>query len=193
MIILPRRPMPYTRDAIAMIKEGASSFDLGWDQNFYLSICRKHGLSPTGAARRSASNAKTSGDNTNHIAELLTEPWQYGERRALIFDYIGGRKPIRYQRESGRYAACLLIVLARANGKSIPARQLSAETGVAAGSTGTVWANAAKALRDIFLRTPFDVVGERGVGYRLALSVTGEPADIRIISLGDVEIEGEAI
>lgn len=35
---------PYTRDTLARIRQGASARELGWDETFYASVCRKHGL-----------------------------------------------------------------------------------------------------------------------------------------------------
>ncbi len=37
---------PFTADVLKWIAKGATSRDLGWDEPFYLSICRKHGLEP---------------------------------------------------------------------------------------------------------------------------------------------------
>jgi len=36
--------VPFTRDVLTRIKNGATAAELGWDDTFYVSICRKHGL-----------------------------------------------------------------------------------------------------------------------------------------------------
>jgi hypothetical protein len=37
-------PVPYTRDAIRMIRSGASAADLGWPASMYERVCRSHGI-----------------------------------------------------------------------------------------------------------------------------------------------------
>ena len=39
--------IPFTREALALIKNGATAIDLGWSELFYVRICREHGLQPT--------------------------------------------------------------------------------------------------------------------------------------------------
>lgn len=36
--------VPFTRDAVAMIRQGATPADLGWDHSFYDRVCRDHGI-----------------------------------------------------------------------------------------------------------------------------------------------------
>lgn len=36
--------VPFTRGVLTRIKNGATANELGWDETFYISICRKHGL-----------------------------------------------------------------------------------------------------------------------------------------------------
>ncbi len=45
---LPRVALrvPFTVDVLTRIKNGATARELGWDEPFYLSVCRKHGLEP---------------------------------------------------------------------------------------------------------------------------------------------------
>ncbi len=38
--------VPFTRDVLTRIKNGVTARELGWDDTFYISICRKHGLEP---------------------------------------------------------------------------------------------------------------------------------------------------
>jgi hypothetical protein len=35
---------PFNRDAIARIRKGATARDLGWDETFYVRVCRQHAL-----------------------------------------------------------------------------------------------------------------------------------------------------
>lgn len=43
----PARPRaPYNPHTLKQIKQGATAAQLGWDVEFYTSVCRKHGLSP---------------------------------------------------------------------------------------------------------------------------------------------------
>lgn len=45
-----RRPIvervPFTIDVLTRIKNGVTAQELGWDEPFYISVCRKHGLAP---------------------------------------------------------------------------------------------------------------------------------------------------
>jgi hypothetical protein len=38
------QPVPYTRDAIRLIRNGASAADLGWPASMYERVCRSHGI-----------------------------------------------------------------------------------------------------------------------------------------------------
>lgn len=38
--------MPFTRDALRLVRGGASAADLGWSRAFYERICRLHGVAP---------------------------------------------------------------------------------------------------------------------------------------------------
>lgn len=38
------KPFPYCPEALIKIRNGATAHMLGWDQTFYASVCRKHGI-----------------------------------------------------------------------------------------------------------------------------------------------------
>lgn len=42
----------YNPETLNWIRNGATARDLGWDQNFYLSVCRKHGMKPIADASK---------------------------------------------------------------------------------------------------------------------------------------------
>jgi len=39
-----QQPVPYTRAAIKLIRDGASAKDLGWSESRYDTVCRSHGI-----------------------------------------------------------------------------------------------------------------------------------------------------
>lgn len=65
---------PYNRDTLALIRQGASASSLGWEQSFYTSICRRHGIEPAVAAVTTAVPAAEPTPIQQEIARAAPPP-----------------------------------------------------------------------------------------------------------------------
>lgn len=197
MSIVLRKPMPYSRDALTLIRSGASAVDLGWNAEFYHRICRRHELreiSSPAPPDQTAVKSPLSGYDKSKLdleavrdltAYLPFKPWSHAERRIITFDYHHGEQAIRYSREVGRNMACLLIMMARAENNVVPSTELTAAIGGNPRSGKTQLSIAVRALRTALIRSRLDMLGKRGAGYCLVCIGSDNPARISIISLGE--------
>jgi len=207
-----KKPAPYTRDTLALIRDGASAADLGWDQNFYVSICRKHGLAGVAPApphdpalppaqvqqiRAEALRPKQSVDFgvSDTVRRLLAAPWHHGEKRDLIFAYSEGGGWHERVRRLGRHSANTFILLASAHaaGAQITAATFAEYCGISAGSSLSFISDAVARLRQSLVGTPLHIQCIRGPGggYRFVAPPGKSVVAVRLIALGEFRFDHE--
>jgi hypothetical protein len=202
-----QRSALYNPATLDRIRSGANAADLGWEQSTYEVICRRHQL-PLSAPRKSQAvkapepapvvviekpaAVKPPVDDFTVMEKLLTEHWNYSERRDIVFEYRGAVKPIRFKRRGAKHAIKLFLMLSESYGERITSRQYAEATNSALPSVSVKVSNASRSLCNILLKTPYDIdVGYRtGGGYMLVYAGTKDPARVKIISVGDVKLEG---
>jgi hypothetical protein len=192
--VIYRKPMPYTVDALKLMRGGASAQDLGWDEQRYLGVCRKHGIEPVAAPLPQAPNAPPEKCPAALVA-YLSEPWKPGTRRLLCIEWSIAcqRKPMR-RTQPVNYAVAMMAA-ALCTGDKVRAPLFAEAIGVPEGDnmpSKRSWNHAAIALRQFPLATPFDIASSRGGagGYQLVYSGTADPAWFKIVSLGDIRFDG---
>lgn len=194
--------VPPTPDCKTLIALGKSATDLGWSQTFYERFCWQYGLRPVKAKESVASLIRQGLADPAPVTEICGDPfqdavsckWPCDESRTLTIEYHAGRRGmVRTSIEVERHEAAAMIALARAVsdegwivGADISRLELRKEKNTFAKNQYTVaYCNLNKQLQG----TPLEVQTLRGTGVRLVYAKNKERAKVRVVKLGDIEIE----
>lgn len=166
----------YNTDALARIKNGATARELGWDENFYTSVCRKHGLEQIRAPKTQTTPEI---ETTAPLAPSNPEPLDDGE---IIFETTtrllrrGALTLTLAMRQSD-----LVVLITKSNHQHPATGRYLAERmhlDVHGGIGGHIIA-LRKKLAPLGIKIGAQV-GRGGGGYFFADQTTGEPLIIKV-------------
>ena len=188
MISVTTPRVPFNRDALVLIRKGASAAELGWSESFYVRICREHGVQPH-VATKPAASVQPSDAVGAAMAALLHTPWPQGERRTVVFECFVAGRPRRFTRAVGRDQAKMFAMLATRKDEKITGTVLHRECGYQVRET--LWGTVARHLRTSLIGTPLDLDGRKGTGggYRIISAATQRPIPVKLISIGDLQFD----
>ena len=181
-----RKPMPYSRDALDMIRRGACAYDLGWDEGFYERICRKHGLQTCrGPILQPLDPPKINkAGPEDAITALNAKWWAADESKDICFSWVDGFGRYSDQRTMDRRTAALMVLLADSKGCPVKRSALALKL---PRHPEQSWGRIRTSLRRALVGTPIDVLNKMGYtgGYYLCFAATGTPCAVHIVSIGD--------
>lgn len=183
--------VPYTREAVQAIKEGASAADLGWDQSFYERVCRERGIHPLAPSKPGAPLSFVV--RPVIVDDVLRTGWGRYETRTVRFDlpeFKGGTR--EFSRELGRHSANLLLLMSRVpTGNYVDTRAFADATGITRNFSFEVVKTALRGLEASLIYTPLSIERAERKGSRLIMTRTMAPARVRVLAIGTVNFPAE--
>lgn len=155
---------PYNPSTLARIRAGATAPDLGWDQQFYLTVCRRHEIEPVAVARPTlvapSSPAASIAAKTDEDEDLL--PLAFADDIPR-FDPAARRiyRRNKFAALNGRQAKVLDLLVAAND--CVSSTEMAQRHGIDSNNIGAV----INSLRTKLKRLRMWVRGEMRRGYRL--------------------------
>lgn len=195
--------IPPTPAVKVEIARGKSAVDLGWSQTFYERFCWQYGLQPIrpeesvatliAQAVKEPEPPKKQSLTGDPFRDAIVERWGRGERRNLTIEYLaGGAGKTRTTFEVSRHEAAALIVISRSidqQGWVTAADIVRFEQRAVNTGTATSISQAYRQLSRRLIKSPLDLQTTNGKGARIVFANRKTLARVRVVALGDIEIE----
>lgn len=160
---------PYTRETLDRIRQGASAAMLGWDQQFYSTVCRRHELT--------AVNPPPPVVVAPPIAPPPIVPsggYSFEKSTRVL------RRGVTSATLTRRQAEMLLVFIAQP-GKSIQGADYAERIGISASNVSSYVNQLRGAVEPVGLYV-LGIMGRRVGGYLLIDQKTREPAVIHVVT-----------